>query len=396
MKRIRRLYITDYCLTPAKRIEKSAILCENEKILAVGGASAFTRESELEIYEFENAYATPGFIDTHIHGAGGFDSSSAYLKETPIDNMSAILAQRGVTTFIPTVVTSQADIMLTNLSALADMIDHSLSGADPAGIHIEGPFLNRSKCGAQVAADIRDFDSGFTMELIAAAKGHIKKMTFAPELDGAEKLVELLCEHNIRPSMGHSTADEQATLRAIDAGARNCTHLFNGMPPLHQRNVTLTAVALTDERVTVELIIDGRHLHPRMIDLACRCKPRNRVVGISDSTMAAGMPDGQYHIGPSFIKVIDGYSQTADGVLAGTTALLDVGWHSLMTYSHMPETYAASCVTLNAAETLGLNDRGILLPKKRADIAFFERGTNRPLMTVRRGEIVYNSGTNLK
>jgi N-acetylglucosamine-6-phosphate deacetylase len=396
MKRKRKLYITDYCLTPTKRIEKSAILCQDDRILAIGGASAFEREPELEVFEFENAYATPGFIDTHIHGAGGFDSSSAYTGREQIENMSRILAERGVTTFVPTVVTSEYDTMLKNLSALADMMDHPLPGATVAGIHIEGPFINRKKCGSQLSEDIRDVDTGFARELLNAAKGKVRKMTFAPELKNSELLVELLCEENVRPSMGHSIAGEEDALRAVDAGARYCTHLFNGMPPLHQRNVTLTAVALTDERVTVELIIDGRHLHPRMVDLACRCKPADKVVGISDATMAAGMPDGHYHIGPSAIEVHDGFSQTANGTLAGTTTLLDTGWHSLMSYSHMPETAAASCVTLNAALMLGLEDRGVLLPQKRADIAFFERGSNRPLMTVRGGEVVYNSSTNLK
>lgn len=119
-------------------------------------------------------------------------------------------------------------------------------------------------------------------------------MTFAPELENAEKLVELLLEYGVKPSMGHSVANEVQTLRAIDAGASYCTHLFNGMPPLHQREMGLSSIALTDDRVTVELIIDGRHIHPRMVDLACRCKTSSKLVGISDCTMAAGMPNGEY------------------------------------------------------------------------------------------------------
>ena len=217
----------------------------------------------------------------------------------------------------------------------------------------------------------------------------MKRVTFAPELEGAVQLVEFLCENNIAPSMGHSMANEAEALRAIDAGARCCTHLFNGMPPLSQREMNLTSVALTDRRVSVELIIDGRHLHPRIVDLACRCKMDFRVAAISDATMAAGMPSGQYRIGPTETRVENGFSRSLNGILAGTAAFLDEGWHSLMSYSHTTETYAASAVSRNSALQLGLKDRGRLMPGLRADMAFFECGTNRPLMTVRRGEIVF-------
>jgi N-acetylglucosamine-6-phosphate deacetylase len=383
--------LTDYCLTPVKKIERCGILCENEKILAVGGASAFSRDAELEILEIKNAYVTPGFIDTHIHGAGGFDSSTADEQGSSINSMSKTLAEHGVTSFVCTVVSAPVDRMLYNLSILADMMKWDLEGADAAGISLEGPFLNRSKCGSQIQNDIRDVDLGLARELIAAGKGQIKKMTFAPELNDSIRLIELLKENRILPSMGHSNADEQATLNAIDAGATCCTHLFNGMPPLHQRDIALTAVALTDERVSIELILDGMHLHPRIIDLACRCKLSDKVIGISDSTQAAGLKDGKYHIGNSEIYVKDGISRTNTGLLAGTTTLLDTGWHSLMTFSDMEETKAAACVTLNPANSLRLNDRGLLQPGKLADLAFFEKNTNRPLLTVRRGKIVYDA-----
>ena len=213
-------------------------------------------------------------------------------------------------------------------------------------------------------------------------------MTFAPELTGADKLIELLLSRNVIASMGHSLAGEKETLRAIDAGANHCTHLFNGMNPLHQRQVGLPGIVLTDDRVTVELIIDGRHVHSRMVDLACRCKTLRQIIGISDGTMASGMPDGAYHIGPSEIVVKDGFSQTSAGKLAGTTTMLDAGWHSLMSCGHLSETKAAQAVTRNPAEHFSLFDRGQLLPGLRADLAVFERSTNRPLMTVRRGEII--------
>jgi len=387
--RVRRLYLTGYSLTPQQRINQCAVLCENDHILAIGGASAFNRSPELEIYDLPDAYVMPGFIDTHIHGGQGFDASRATCNESSIQAMSQLLASRGITGFVPTVVSMQPEAMLRNIARLAEVITEPMPGAEPVGIHLEGPFINPRKRGAQVSGTLQAIDLGFARELIAAGAGKIRRVTFAPELEHADKLVELLCENNILPSMGHSVANEEETLRAIDAGARCCTHLFNGMPPLEQRQISITSVSLTDDRVTTELIIDGRHLHPRMIELACRCKPDTKLVAISDATMASGMPDGEYWIGDSPIVVKKGFSQTTEGRLAGTTTLLDTGWHSLMTYANTNETYAACSVSYNPALSLNLDDRGILRPGTRADMAIFEQQTNRLLMTVCRGEIVY-------
>ncbi len=387
----RSLYIVDYLLTPEKRIDHAAVLCENNRILALGGISGFDLKADIEIHEFSNAYLTPGFVDTHIHGAGGFDCSSVDNSPRTLDDMSRILTGRGVTTFIPTVVADRPDRMLENLAKLSKLMDSPLDGAEATMINLEGPFINPLKRGAQDESAILPIDLGYARELLAAGGGKVKLMTFAPELAGAVELVEFLCASNVKPSMGHSIAEAAETLRAIDAGASHCTHLFNGMPPLHQREMSLSNIALTDNRVTVEMIIDGRHVHPRMVDLACRCKPLNQLIGISDCTMAAGMPDGEYRIGPSLIRVEDGFSQTAQRALAGTTTMLDTGWHSLMSCGHLPEIKAAAAVTRNPAESLGMTDRGILLPNKRADLAIFECHTNRPLMTVSNGRIVYRS-----
>ena len=263
MKKRRTLLITDYCLTPHKRINRSGILFENEQILAIGGASAFIIEPDLDVIEFKNSYAMPGLFDAHIHGAGGFDSSAPDDDKKSILDMSCVLVKHGITSYVPTIVSSPAKLMLPNIAKLADIISNIKMGPEPIGIHIEGPFISKEKHGSQLEDGLLDeVDFGLLKEIIKAGNGKLKKMTFAPEIKGAVKLVETLCEYNIQPSMGHSMALEDDTMRAIAAGARNCTHLFNGMPDLHQRKISLTAIALTDSRVTVELILDGKHLHP--------------------------------------------------------------------------------------------------------------------------------------
>ena len=390
-QRVRRLYVADYLITPDRVIPNGAVLCENERIIGVGGLSGFAVEPEIELFHFSNAYIAPGFLDTHIHGAGGCDCSRCVSSPCDLAAMSRILGERGVTGFFPTVVADTKELMLENLQQLAQAMRSPLPGADAIAINIEGPFLNTKRAGSQPHEVLCGIDTGFAKELIAAGNGLVKIMTFAPELKDSDKLIALLRENDVIASMGHSLANESQTLRAIDAGATHCTHLFNGMEPLHQRQVGLAGIALTDDRVTVELIIDGRHVHSRMVDLACRCKPDNRLIGISDCTMASGMPDGDYRIGPSEIRVISGFSQNADGKLAGTTTMLDTGWHSLMSCGHLSETRAAEAVTSNPARHFGVDDRGILLPGKRADLSVFELGSNRPLMTVRRGELIYRT-----
>ena len=390
-KRVRRLYVADYLITPDRVIPHGAVLCENQRIIGVGGVSGFTVERELEVFQFANSYIAPGFLDTHIHGAGGCDCSRCMSSPCDLSAMSRILGERGVTGFFPTVVADTKEQMLTNIRQLVKAMQEPLPGADAIAINIEGPFLNPKRAGSQPLEVICGIDPGFARELIAAGEGMVRIMTFAPELPNADKLIQLLKENNVIASMGHSLANETQTLRAIDAGATHCTHLFNGMEPLHQRQVGRAGIALTDDRVTVELIIDGRHVHSRMVDLACRCKPDNRLIGISDCTMASGMPDGTYRIGPSEIRVVGGFSQNPDGKLAGTTTMLDSGWHSLMSCGHLSETRAAEAVTSNPARHFGFDDRGILLPGKRADLAIFELGSNRPLMTVRRGEHIYRA-----
>ncbi len=385
------LYVVDSCLTPFEEIRHTGILCEGSHILAIGGASAFNHDPGLEVVDLKGCYAIPAFVDTHIHGSGGFDSSTVDEHNEDMSSMSKVLASHGVTAFLPTIVSNEHKSLLNVIDLLACMCEKEYCGAQPVGIHSEGPFINAHKRGAQNREYIRQIDLGEAKELIAAAKGKLKIMTLAPEIKNATSLIELLCENNIIASMGHSLADEETFVRAVDAGASRCTHLFNGMPALHQRSVGLTAMALVDNRIDVELILDGALIHPRMIELACRAKPKNRIIGVSDAVAGAGMSDGNYHLGECEIHVEKGKVTTMDGVLAGTTQTLEEGWQHLARASHMPLTDAAACLTVNPARSIGLTKQGELKPGFFADIAFFDTGTNNVRMTVSKGTVVYDA-----
>ena len=214
-------------------------------------------------------------------------------------------------------------------------------------------------------------------------------MTFAPELDNSIKLIETLKENNIIPSMGHTMADEETVLKAIEAGVTHCTHVCNGMPVLHHRSVGIAGVALTDDRVSVEIILDAYHIHPRMIDIVCRTKPKDKIIGVSDAIQAAGLPDGIYHLGKTQVKVTNGRVVTKDGTIAGTTLTLEKGWDHLVSYSQLDIKDAAACLTINPARLLNLEEIGELRPGRNANIAFFNSASNKAVLTVRNGKIVY-------
>lgn len=385
------LYILDSCITPEEQFAHAGILTEGELILAVGGASAFDLGEGLKVVELPGCYALPGLVDTHIHGAGGFDSSVPATPGTNLGMMCQTLARHGITSFLPTLISGPQEQMLASISLLANEIKRERDGAQPVGIHLEGPYLNQQKHGSQDARDLRSIDLGAARELLQAGGGSIRIMTFAPELEQASRLVELMLEHQVIPAMGHSLADESAVIRAIDAGARRVTHIFNGMPPLHQRAVGLTAVALTDDRLDIEMILDGAHLHPRMVDLVCRAKPVARIIGVSDAIQGAGLDDGTYHLGRTEIQVRDGRSTTPDGVLAGTTLTLERGWRHLIRFTRISRTAAAACMTLNPARSIRLTDRGKLHPGQRADIAIFDNRTHNTRMVICRGRTVYDA-----
>ncbi|MCQ2379972.1 MAG: N-acetylglucosamine-6-phosphate deacetylase [Victivallaceae bacterium] len=392
----RTLYLADSVLTPDRDIRHGAVLCEGSRILAIGGESGFTPDGTFETVRFDNAYITPGFIDTHIHGAGGCDCSNLAESPRTLDDMSEVLGRNGVTTFFPSVVSDTPERMLANLEKLVREMRRPLRGAEAVGINVVGPFLNPERRGAHAAEAVRPIDVGLAREIVTTGDGLVRLMTFAPELPGARELIEYLVSAGVQASMGYSLADGDEVLAAIDAGASHCTHLFNGMRPLHQRDIGLAAIVLTSSKVAAELIIDERHIHPRMVDVACRCKMAHRIIGVSCGTMAFGAPDGiKCTSGPVEIKARDGYVKTDDDTIAGAMSMLNTGWRSLKECGHLAETRSAQAVTINPAKTFGMNDRGTLLPGHRADMAVFRSSdcendhANELVATIRNGEVIF-------
>lgn len=379
MSKKRKLFLTSYSLTPLEKIPSCGILCEHGRIIGIGGASSFSMiEDGLEVIDLTGSYALPGFIDSHIHGIDDVDAASADRIPDALEQISTLLIKHGVTTFCPTLAARPPDTMLKLISAITDQIEKGVSGADPIALHLEGPFINKTKRGSMDQDAVFDkIDFGYAKELLEAGRGRIKLQTFAPELEDSTKLVEMMMEYGAIPSMGHSAASGEEASRCIDAGAKRCTYIFNGMKQLYHRESSLTSTALIDDRVSVEMICDGIHLHPCFVDLVTRCKKKDKIIGISNAVVGSG---------PIVVN--------KDGAITGATMTLEHSWRHLMSYAAMEPSLAAQCFTKNPAGNLGLYSRGELLPGRRADMTFFDVKTNQVRATVIKGELVYHTELN--
>ena len=372
MAKNRILFLVDYCLTPNVKTEDAGILCENDRIIAIGGASAFSFSDEgLQIVKQENVYAMPGFIDSHVHVDylfGETTSATPLMGDVEVKRMGALcryLAAHGVSAFVPTLRTVAKEKLIRNTAHLAEMIRKDFGGAIPLGIHLDGPFINPAILSTHPAEFVSEIDMGYLKELVEAGGGRIKLLSFAPELKNSGLLIEFLLENGIIPSIGHSLADERQTLLAVEQGARRATDMYNAIPAFNYRQSNITDTLLTDDRVTVEIIADGSVLSRRAIDLTMRVKPRKNVVAISDT-----------------------YCKDPDHL---DFPALDSGWRNLKNHHALKETDAAGCFTSNPAENIGLVSRGELSPGKYADMVFFRTQDDTVFSTYVAGNCVYSA-----
>ncbi|PJJ73164.1 N-acetylglucosamine-6-phosphate deacetylase [Diaminobutyricimonas aerilata] len=254
----------------------------------------------------------PGFLDMHVHGALGVDFGALGADPAPA---IAAHARRGSTTLVASLATGPLTATADRLRELAPIVHQG----GLAGLHLEGPFLSSARAGAHDRSLLRAPERADLDALLTAADGTIAMVTLAPELPGAFEAIAHLVDGGVVVALGHTDASADEVRRAIDAGATVITHLFNGMPPLHHRHPGLAGVALTDERVTVELIADGHHVDDVVIDLTRRAAG-GRLALVSDAMSATGLGDGRYDLAGSIVDVHDGIAELADGSsLAGST-----------------------------------------------------------------------------
>ncbi|MEU2562503.1 N-acetylglucosamine-6-phosphate deacetylase [Streptomyces longispororuber] len=338
------------------------------RVIVDGTRIAGSAPADAETVDLTGHWLVPGFVDMHNHGGGGASFSNGTVE----DVLHGIRTHRlhGTTTLVASTVTGEMDALAQRAGLLSELAEQG----DIAGIHFEGPFISPCRKGAHSEALLRHPDPAEVRKLLDAARGRAKMVTLATELPGGIDSVRLLAEHGVIAAIGHTDATYEQTVEAVDAGATVATHLFNAMPGLGHRVPGPIAALLEDERVTVELINDGTHLHPASLQLAFHHAGARRVALITDAMDAAGFGDGTYRLGPLEVVVSDGVARLAEGgSIAGSTLTQDRAFQRAVTVDGLPVEDVVTAISETPAKRLGIYDTvGSLEPGKDADIVVLD------------------------
>jgi N-acetylglucosamine-6-phosphate deacetylase len=357
-------FTANYLFTPLERVEQPLLLVEDHGIVEAGSRVAREVPHGVRVVDFGDAVLAPGFVDIHIHGGAGHD-----VMEADADGLSAVeqlLFKHGVTSYFPTTVTAPLDKTWSALDRLANAIESASRydesrkvRARPLGIHLEGPFISHARRGVHPPQNLLLPTLPAFDRFWQAARGHIRVMTIAPELEGAGEVIAEAARREVCVSLGHSDSDLNSARAAVAAGARHATHTFNAMRPLDHRDPGIIAEVLTDSRLSGDIIADGIHLDPTIVELFLKAKGVDGAVLITDAISATGMPDGRYCLGTFEVEVRNGRC-LADGKLAGSVLTMDRAVRNVMHFAHWDLQQAIRLATLNPARVAGFTDRGKL------------------------------------
>ena len=359
-----------------------------ERELYTDGALLSAASGDGEVLDARDCYVIPGLVDVHFHGCVGEDFSDA----TPegLQRIADYELRQGVTYICPAGMTLPEDQLTAICKNVAAHRSKNAGGAEVVGAHLEGPFLSTAKKGAQNADFLHDPDVPMLRRLQEAAEGCVRLVTVAPEQPGAMEFICAAAEMGITVSVGHTVADYDTASAAFAAGASHATHLYNGMPPIHHRAPGVIGAAFDDPKVQVELICDGIHIHGSIVRATFRLFGAERMILISDSLRATGMPDGQYPFGGQEIEVhgsratIVGHPET----LAGSVTSL-IGCLRQAVRFGIPLADAVRSCTYNPAQSVGIDDRaGTLDIGKEASFVLLDKETLATRAIVFKGNLV--------
>ncbi len=380
---MRTLFVGGSIYTPDGILEDGWLLVDDQLIRACGTDQ--TLPAADKIIHLEQRALLPGFINIHVHGSVGVDTMDA--DPASIEKMSLFEAAHGVTCFLPTTMTAPQGTILRVIEAVRQAMVNT-NGARILGVHLEGPYISPEKPGAQATESISAPDTQAYNELFDS--GCVQLITIAPEIKGSLALIRAAHEHDITIAAGHSIATYDQTLAAVAAGLSHVTHLYNGMPGFHHRQPGLLGAALTQDSLSVEVIADLIHVHPAAIEIALKCKPAEKLVLVTDSMRAAGMPDGIYDLGGQAVTVEQGIARLQNGALAGSTLSLDRAINNIMQALSLSLEKTVRLATANAAHVLGLQEhKGTIAAGMDADLVIWNKGIVD--LTMVEGSVVYKN-----
>ncbi|MBR5040409.1 MAG: N-acetylglucosamine-6-phosphate deacetylase [Clostridiales bacterium] len=359
---------------------------DNGRISAIG-KEILSVPADEEEYDLSGMILIPGFIDLHIHGAMGADTSDGTVEA--LSKISSYLVSKGVTSFCPTtMMIPEEDVKRVLLSA--DHFKREETGSRVMGVRLEGPFLSKEKCGVQNTDHAMDPNTEYVNEILSGfSEDLISIIDIAPELPGSLNFITEMKEKYVL-SCAHTASTYQTCREAINAGIRHATHLFNAMNPLGHHEPGAPGALLEDKEVTCELICDGLHVHPALLKIAFTVLGEDRAVVVSDAMRAAGMPDGIYDLGGKAVNVVNGKTDFGDGRLAGSTTDIHAEFLNLLKIG-IPMRTALKACTLNPAKVLKIDgDTGTLEIGKYADMVALDKNNNVRKVWVK-GKLVFSS-----
>ena len=364
---------------------RADVLCEDALIAKIGENLT---DDGARIIDAGGMRLAPGFIDVHTHGAAGVDVNAA--DEAGLRRIAAFFATQGVTAFNASVLTDTPETTEKCLGAIANVMSDRGKGAQLLGAHLEGPFLAREYKGAMPEYLLREGDENLLRAYQNKYPGVIRYITVSPEVPGVVEMIGKI-SHDVVVAIGHSGADYDTSMEAIRRGARCVTHTFNAMRLFHQHQPAIMGAALESD-CWCEAICDGRHLHPGTVRRLLKCKGWDPVIAITDSIMAAGLPDGMYKLGVNDVVVEDGDAKLATtGVRAGSTLTLAQALKNIVKFTDHPVEDVIPLMTINPARAMRMDDRkGSIEVGKDADMVLLDDDLN-VAATIGLGRLIYQA-----
>jgi N-acetylglucosamine-6-phosphate deacetylase len=350
--------VTDYEVWP-----EGTVLLGDGAIADVDRDGALADEAD-EVHEYPDSLLLPGFVDLQVNGAFGVDVAS---ESGRLPELSRSLLSTGTTAYLPTVISSPESLYEEALPGIGRFTGGTSEGAEVLGVHLEGPFVNLKKRGAHAAAHVSRPSRAFLCHLLDL--GPVRMVTLAPELDGAEELMDLATSRGAVVSAGHSNVGFERAYAAFDGRAAGATHLFNAMSPMHHRDPGLPGAAFANPRISCGIIADGFHVHPEMVGLAFRMLGPDRLCLVTDAIAAAGAPPGEYQLATRRVYSDGGVPRLGSGAIAGSVLTMDAAFRNILAFTGCTVPEAARMASTGPARLLGEDRRkGRLLPGFDADV----------------------------
>ena len=372
--------------TPETKFSPGRLLIEGNTIAAAGAADSIHIPVNAEHIDASKLLVAPGFIDPHVHGCCGVDVMEG--NHDSLNAVSRILVRHGTTSFLPTTVSSPPDVLRRAAEQLGAAMARPFDGAQPLGIHLEGPFISVAKRGTHQAANVLPPDPNLLEQWVLASGNTVKLLTIAPELKGIEALLIMANHFGVTIAMGHSNATFAEAKAAADRGVYYAVHAFNAMRAFSHRDPGIIGEVLVDDRIFAEIIADGVHVDEAVVRVFARAKGSSRALLVTDAISATDMPDGHYALGGDTVEVVNGICRNAEGRLAGSTLTQEVALRNFVEWTKWPFEQALPCLTLNPARALKLEKKGILEPGADADVVIMDEEF-RVFKTLVAGRVVF-------